>query len=577
MKQHQKTQKVAKNQETGTARSSNKRLNDRSLQHPYLQAQNIIGNHGLLNCCNGVIQTKLKVGQPNDKYEQEADRVAEQVMRMSDADVAQRVERGAVQPVRIQRMCAGCEEEEMIQAKESPGQTPQVTSNLESKINTLKGSGQPLDSATRSFFEPRFGHDFSQVRVHSDNVAADTAKSINAHAFTLDSDVVFGSGEYQPQSDKGMRLLGHELTHVIQQGTAVHRLYETGKGFSHSSVFPETVIQRACDQAIGEPKGCDWVPDYGLFRSGQPIYRFKVNCDEFSSGEDTRLLTEIAYSLPSSVTIKVHGYASVDGDATFNHNLACARALAANTLLLGNGVSPSRITNIYNHGQTPGPTADRRSVTIEVTQPTPAPPTPAPQTPGTPTLTPPTPGRCPGPVKTVTVDFVQLHGATLSPALQLGAANTIFFDSCVRFRSGANPPRESQATTESWLGGDTDVDRTHGAGCGIVGGEEQVMFDSATRNHGLSSRMRVFFVESYSGSGGAGYSIPPYCATGAEAPYVNHVVLQNSASTSTNPLAHEFGHILLNRGNHSTSPNLMAPSGGTDLTPAQCATIYSNA
>jgi len=191
-----------------------------SPNHQQTQIQNILRSTGA--------QAKLTIGQPGDKYEQEADRVADQVMRMSDADVAQRVETGTVQPMQIQRMCSECEkdvqrqheEEEQLQAKESPGQTPQVTPNLESRINSLKGGGQPLDPATRSFFEPRFGHDFSKVRVHSDSSSADTAKSINARAFTLGNHVVMGSGEYQPKSQSGQRLLGHELTHIVQQGGA---------------------------------------------------------------------------------------------------------------------------------------------------------------------------------------------------------------------------------------------------------------------------------------------------------------------------------------------------------------------
>jgi len=171
-------------------------------------------------------QAKLTIGQPNDKYEQEADRIADQVMRMSDADVAQQVETGTVQPMQIQRMCTGCEEEmaqrqpmeeEELQAKEMPGQTLNVTPNLESRINSLKGGGQPLDTATRNFFEPRFGHDFSSVRVHQSGQAADVSRSINARAFALGNNVVFGSGQYQSQSSEGKRLLGHELTHVVQQ------------------------------------------------------------------------------------------------------------------------------------------------------------------------------------------------------------------------------------------------------------------------------------------------------------------------------------------------------------------------
>ena len=190
-------------------------------------------------------QAKLTVGQPNDKYEQEADRVADQVMAMPDpklqrqpeneedeetlqtkplddqiTPLVQRQEESPEEeeePVQakfkdgemIQRMCPGCEEgtaqrqpeedegkeEEELQAKSKPGGNPTVTPSLEARINGLKGGGQPLNPATRAFFEPRFGYDFSHVRMHTDITAAYTAKSINAKAFTMGGDVVFGSGE----------------------------------------------------------------------------------------------------------------------------------------------------------------------------------------------------------------------------------------------------------------------------------------------------------------------------------------------------------------------------------------------
>jgi len=192
-------------------------------------------------------QGKLTISQPNDRYEQEADHVADQVMRMSDADMAQRVESGTIQPMRIQRICPECEAElaqrqpeeeeeeiqakfadeqiqrqpedddEEVQSKEVPGRTPQIVPGIESRIHSLKGGGQPLDPATRSFFEPRFGHDFSHVRVHSNGIASETARAVNAKAFTLGNDVVFGSGEYHPESREGKSLLGHELAHVLQQ------------------------------------------------------------------------------------------------------------------------------------------------------------------------------------------------------------------------------------------------------------------------------------------------------------------------------------------------------------------------
>ncbi len=193
-------------------------------------------------------QAKLTIGQPNDKYEMEADRMSDQVMRMSNADIAQRVEGEIIQPVKIQRMCSECEEEiaqrqlqkedeqlqakfndesiqcqaenEEVKTKELQGQIPQVDAGIESQINSMKGGGQPLGKEVRHFFEERFGHDFSSVRIHNTERAADVSRSINARAFTLGNNIAFSSGEYQPQSNKGKRLLGHELTHVIQQNGA---------------------------------------------------------------------------------------------------------------------------------------------------------------------------------------------------------------------------------------------------------------------------------------------------------------------------------------------------------------------
>jgi hypothetical protein len=80
-----------------------------------------------------------------------------------------------------------------------------------------KGGGQPLDTGTRSFMEERIGADFSGVRVHTDGKAAESAKAVQAHAYTVGNDVVFGAGQYQPGSPSAQRMLAHELTHVVQQ------------------------------------------------------------------------------------------------------------------------------------------------------------------------------------------------------------------------------------------------------------------------------------------------------------------------------------------------------------------------
>jgi len=149
------------------------------------------------------IQAKLKIGQPEDMYEQEANRVAEQVMQMSEP--------------RLQRQTGKEKEEETLQSKEIPSTVPKVTPYIESRIHTLKEGGQPLSESVRAFFEPRFGADFSGVRVHADSNASRLAKSVHAKAFTVGKDVVFGIGQYAPNTRDGQRLLAHELAHTLQQ------------------------------------------------------------------------------------------------------------------------------------------------------------------------------------------------------------------------------------------------------------------------------------------------------------------------------------------------------------------------
>ena len=104
----------------------------------------------------------------------------------------------------------------MVQAKLNAG-SPQTTSSAaQTSLGNLSG-GESLSQSTRAFFEPRLGQDFSDVRVHSDAAAADSARSLNALAFTAGRDIVFGAGQYAPDSPDGRRLLAHELTHVVQQ------------------------------------------------------------------------------------------------------------------------------------------------------------------------------------------------------------------------------------------------------------------------------------------------------------------------------------------------------------------------
>ncbi|MBW2740371.1 MAG: DUF4157 domain-containing protein [Deltaproteobacteria bacterium] len=202
---------------------------------------------------SGSLQAKLKIGQPGDTYEQEADRVAEQVMRMPEP---QAISSSTPYINSIQRASPGCEdevlkrqpieeeeelrrqpieeeEEEELQAKANSDGISEVNPDIESHIQNMRGGGQPLPESTRAFFEPRFGKDFSQVRVHSDAKAAESAQAVNSKAFTVGQDVVFGRGQYVPETSVGKRLLAHELTHVIQQ----KGIYYAKKDLSRASTI----------------------------------------------------------------------------------------------------------------------------------------------------------------------------------------------------------------------------------------------------------------------------------------------------------------------------------------------------
>lgn len=176
----------------------------------------------------GALQAKLAINEPGDQYEQEADRVAERAVRLPEP--------------RLQRACAcggGCpkcqtdqmgQQHERLQPKRvQPSGTERIAAPP-IVHEALSAPGEPLDIATRNFLEPRIGHDFSQVRVHTDAKAAESARAVKSLAYTVGRDVVFAAGRYEPSTIAGRQLLAHELAHVAQQdaGTAL----------------PEPVLQR---------------------------------------------------------------------------------------------------------------------------------------------------------------------------------------------------------------------------------------------------------------------------------------------------------------------------------------------
>ncbi|QLE42676.1 DUF4157 domain-containing protein [Nostoc sp. C052] len=178
-------------------------------------------------------QAKLTVGAPDDYYEQEADKVADQIMRMAQPEpiglqntqtqdqVQTKPLAAAITPL-VQRE-AMPEEEEELQTKRSPQLATngsfQTEDNFETRLNSSESGGSPLPDAVRSFMEPRFGADFSQVRVHTGNESVQMNRDLNAQAFTHQQNIFFGAGK-SPGNDA---LTAHELTHVVQQTGAAQR------------------------------------------------------------------------------------------------------------------------------------------------------------------------------------------------------------------------------------------------------------------------------------------------------------------------------------------------------------------
>lgn len=170
------------------------------------------------------LQRKLAIGDTNDPLEAEADRMADHVLRMKDPVLP--AAGASVGPV-LQRKCAcegtgtPCKEcEDAERGKKLHRKTQSATGVTEAPPivhEVLRSPGESLDSAARAWFEPRFDHDFRSVRVHADARAADSARSVNALAYTVGNHIVFAGGRFDPAGQAGRKLLAHELTHVMQQ------------------------------------------------------------------------------------------------------------------------------------------------------------------------------------------------------------------------------------------------------------------------------------------------------------------------------------------------------------------------
>lgn len=183
------------------------------------------------------LQGKFTVSEPDDKYEREAEQVADAVMQKPTSpgmesqepltlDRIQRVFPRSQHRHRHVKPLNGEEGEKELQRRmDGAGKGVKISGGVEQAPDMASESGKPLSDPTRSFFETRMGRDFSDVRVHTDPKAAEVARSIDAQAFTVGKDVVFKDGAFSPESYDGRQLIAHELAHVVQQygfGTQPH-------------------------------------------------------------------------------------------------------------------------------------------------------------------------------------------------------------------------------------------------------------------------------------------------------------------------------------------------------------------
>jgi len=212
------------------------------------------------------VQAKLTIGEPGDKYEQEADRVASQVVKqINSPEAAQSTQGQSVQrqeepveelqakpsisdlqrsplPLEVQREAMPAEEElqakSILQRREADA-GGEATNDLDTAINSARGGGQSLDAGLQRSMGQAMGADFSGVKVHTDAQSDQLNQSIQAKAFTTGQDVFFRQGAYDPGSRGGQELIAHELTHVVQQKEEIKRMWQPPEGEAEEGGYEE--------------------------------------------------------------------------------------------------------------------------------------------------------------------------------------------------------------------------------------------------------------------------------------------------------------------------------------------------
>jgi len=265
--------------------------------------------------------------------------------------------------------CAGCSKKH-TSLQRVPRDSEPETRNAEGVPpivhDVLRSPGQPLDPTTRAFMEPRFGHDFSSVRVHTDGPAAESARAVNALAYTVGHDIVFAAARYAPETDKGRRVLAHELTHIVQQASGAARSIATSMEISDPFDPSEREADAVADRITrgGSPPHVETAASNVLQRLGDltkvpaglgcPVAASTpappvTNVFTFAQGSFVLSAFQIAElenfvrawrDAGASDYIRIDGFASTEGTDEFNWTLSCQRAEA----VLAELTSPSSRT-----------------------------------------------------------------------------------------------------------------------------------------------------------------------------------------------------------------------------------------
>lgn len=312
------------------------------------------------------IQTKLAVSTPGDPYEQEADRVAEKIMRMPEPSSAVGVSSagGSLHSLMGRKCspCAAAQPGASSEGEEVAGEAPHVAPKTQGQIDALcGGGGQSLTRTEREFFEPRFGHSFSDVRVHTDVRAAELARAVNAQAYTVGRDIVFGDGQYAPQTTQGRLLLAHELTHVVQQRDGVARVQRAGDCRTGGRDEDHSEAKWAF-QHDGQIWGFASTDKAGPADSNElTLWNYCVGEATPRPEHRKHLLAQVQrwrslllagtgeHRLGTDARIRITGTASASGDPGSNQQLALRRAQEVRDLLEINGI-PNMLFDVVSLG-----------------------------------------------------------------------------------------------------------------------------------------------------------------------------------------------------------------------------------